>query len=380
MLPGMTTRSRKLLRWLLRGTGGTALLAAVVLGAGLMIPGCPVGYVTRESANYLRILAAREPVDRAIEQGLVADEWRPKIEVLRDAKRFGAERLGLPAEDLYETISLVRPGPSWIVTACAKDSLTPVTWWFPIVGEVAYKGFYRREQAERQAERLGDVDLLLYPVSAFSTLGWFDDPIRPSMLRRDEEDLANLVLHEAAHRVLYWKGQTDFNESFASFVGDVGAILYLEDRLGPDCEPCIRARSARADARLFSVFIEGVVERLRSLYAEPIEREEKIRHREDVFAWAKEHYREIPWEGNTYDHFLERDLDNAVILSYRRYDAGQEVFDRLLESCGGDLTAAMGFVRDLGWPELPRVERQRLAPMKMLEERLDAGTACPSAD
>jgi predicted aminopeptidase len=375
----MTTRPRTLLRWLLRGAGGTALLAAVVLIGGLMIPGCPVGYVTRQSANHLRILAAREPVERAVEKGLVAEEWLAKIDAIRDAKRFGAERLALPAEDLYETISLVRPGPNWIVTACAKDSLTPVTWWFPVVGRVAYKGFYRREQAERQAERLGDVDLLLYPVSAFSTLGWFDDPIRPSMLRRDEEDLANLVLHEAAHRVLYWKGQTDFNESFASFVGDVGAILYLEERLGPDCGPCVRARSARADARLFSVFIEEVVGRLRSLYAEPVGREEKVRRREEVFAWAKERYREMPWQGNTYDHFLARDLDNAVVLSYRRYDAGQEVFDRLLERCGGSLPAAMEFVRDLGWPDLPRAERRRLTPMRMLEERLDGGAPCPPA-
>jgi predicted aminopeptidase len=367
---------RRLVRWSVRGAGATTLLAVVVLGAGLLIPGCPVGYVTRQSATFLNVLAARQPVDQALASGELAEEWIPRIETLLDAKHFGVERLGLPAEDLYETISLAQPGPTWVVTACAKDSLTPVTWWFPVVGRVAYKGFARREDAEKQIERLGDADVLFYPVSAFSTLGWFDDPIRPSMLRRSDESLVNLVLHEAAHRVLYWKGQTDFNESFATFVGDTGALLYLEDRLGEGCEACIAARAARADAPLFSAFISEVVGRLEALYAEPVSREEKIRRRDEVFRWAKERYREIAWEGDTYDYFLERELDNAVILSYRRYDSGQGTFDALLEHCDDDLVAAMELVRNLGWEDLPAGRRAETGPLAFLEETLAGSPPC----
>lgn len=372
----MAGRARRLVRWGLRGGAAVTLLAVVVLGAGLVIPGCPVGYVTRQSASYLRVLAARQPVERALAAGEIDAEWLPKIETLQDAKRFGAQRLGLPADNLYETISLAQPGPTWVVTACARDSLTPVTWWFPVVGRVTYKGFARREHAEREIERLGDVDVLFYPVSAFSTLGWFRDPIRPSMLRGDDEGIVNLVLHEAAHGVLYWKGQTDFNESFASFVGDVGAAMYLEDRLGPDCEPCVRAQAARVDAPRFSALISEVVERLNHLYDEAVGRDEKIRRREEVFDWAKERYRETSWEGSSYDYFLQRDLDNAVILSYRRYDSGRGAFDALLGHCGEDLTAAIRFVQALDWPGLPRTRRQETSPMELLQEKLDEGLPC----
>ncbi len=333
----------------MRGTSVTVLLAALAIGISLLIPGCPVGYVARQSASYLRVLAARQSVDAAVASGRVPEEWRAKLEVLQDAKRFGTTILQLPAEHLYETISLAQSGPTWVVTACAKDSLTPVTWWFPVVGRVSYKGFARREHAEQQARRLGDVDLLLYPAAAFSTLGWFRDPIRPSMLDGSDTRIANTVLHEAAHGVLYWQGQTDFNESFATFVGDAGALQYLEDRLGEDCSPCIAASHARTVSPRFSGFIQDVVERLETLYSEPISREEKILQREEVFSWAKTRYQEIPWAGDTYDYFIQRKLDNAVILSYRRYDSGQDIFHELLAYFDGDLPATIDFIRSLPW-------------------------------
>jgi predicted aminopeptidase len=196
------------------------------------------------------------------------------------------------------------------------------------------------------------------------------------MLRGDHEGIVNLVLHEAAHGVLYWKGQTDFNESFASFVGDVGAVMYLEDRLGPDCEPCARARTARADAPRFSALISEVVERLNHLYDEPVSRDDKLRRREQEFHRAKERYREITWEGDTYDYFLQRDLDNAVILSYQRYDSGQGLFDALLARCDEDLIAAIRFVQHLDWPGLPGARRREVSPMDLLQEKLDEGLPC----
>lgn len=373
---------RRLLRWGTLGLGGSLAAVAAVLGIALLIPGCSVGYVTRQSVAHLKVLAARQDVDRAIARGEVPDEWLPKIDTLRDAKRFGAEELGLPTRDLYETISLADVGPTWIVTACPQDSLEPVTWWFPIVGRVAYKGYYNKDGAERLAAKLraeGN-DVLMYPSAAFSTLGWFDDPIRPSMLQGDDEQVANLVLHEAAHAVLYWKGQTSFNESFASFVGDVGAIRYLEARFGPGCGLCRRAIAAREDAPRFGALIERVVERLQDLYGQAIGREEKLRRREEVFAWAREEYDRIPWSGNTYAGFRARPLDNAVVLSYRRYGQGQDVFDALLRRCDGDLRRAIETVWELDWPGLGRAERRSVTPMQLLERRLEDPAPCPPAE
>jgi predicted aminopeptidase len=375
-------RLRRVVRWLFVGLGSASGLIAVVLGVALLIPGCSVGYVTRQSVTHLRVLAAREPLAEAIADGDIPDEWLPKIETIQDAKRFGAEELDLPTEDLYETISLAPVGPTWIVTGCPKDALTPVTWWFPFVGRVAYKGFYNKDGAERLTARLEKKgnDVQTYPTAAFSTLGWFSDPIRPSMLEGSAARLANLVLHESAHRVLYWKGQTAFNESFASFVGDVGAMRYLEARFGEDCEVCRAVLASRADAPLFGALIEATIERLEALYAEPISRDEKIRRREEVFAWAQEEHARVPWQGESYSRFPARDLDNAVILSYRRYGAGQEVFDALLARCDGDLPAAIAFVRDLGWTDLPGRERREAGPLEYLEARLEEGADCSSGN
>jgi predicted aminopeptidase len=371
---------RRTVRWIGLGVGSTAGLTLLLMGISLLIPGCSVGYVTRQSVAHLRVLAAREAIDPAIEIGKIPEEWIPKIETIRDAKKYGAEVLGLPTKDLYKKISLAPIGPTWIITASPQDALTPVTWWFPVVGRVAYKGYYNKEGAEKLAAELqaeGN-DVMMYAASAFSSLGWFNDPIRPSMLKGSDQRLANLVLHESAHSYLYWKGQTDFNESFASFVGDLGAIRYLEHRQGEDCEECRRAWADRLDGPLFGELIQRTVQRLEELYAEPISREEKIRRREEVFDWARGEHGKIEWHGTAYSGFPQRELDNAILLSYRRYGSGQETFEAVLRRCAGDLGAAMGFVRDLGWKELPRRERKTTDPLDLMEKRLAEGVLCSS--
>lgn len=376
----MAERLQRAWRWVSVGAGSAAVVLALLIGVALVVPGCGVGYLCRQSTAHLRVLAAREPVAEAIAAGKVPAEWLPRLETLADAKRFGAVELGLPTETLYETISLAPVGPTWIVTACPKDSLEPVTWWFPIVGRVAYKGDYDREAAEKLAAQLREEgnDVQLYPASAFSSLGWFDDPIRPSMLEGDDADIANLVLHESTHRVLYWKGETDFNESFATFVGDVGAIRYLEVRFGAGCEPCRRAAAARADAPRFADLIERTLTRLRALYGEPVTRDEKLRRREEVFAWAREEHGRIAWEGEAYAGFAKRTLDNAVLLSYRRYGSGQDRFDAVLARCEGDLARAIAFVRHSGWPDLSRAARHATPPFDYLGQKLDRGEPCPA--
>jgi predicted aminopeptidase len=372
---------RRILRRLALWSGGLLGAAALILALGLALPGCSVGYVTRQSATHLRVLAAREPVDEALAGGEIPPEWVPKIETIRSAKEFGQVELGLSTEDLYETISVVRPDPTWVVTACPRDSLSPVTWWFPVAGRVAYRGYYDREDAERFADKLRgkDLDVLVRPAGAFSTLGWFSDPIRPSMLDGGEADLANLVLHEAAHRLLYIKGQTDFNESFASFVGDEGTLLYLEDRHGSHCDICRQVRDAHADARVFSGFLASVLDGLGALYAEETSREEKIRRREDLFAAARRRFETLPWQGDTYAWFPDRRLDNAVLLSLRRYEGRRDLFQDLLARCDDELSRAVAAVATrVNWKELPRRERKKSDPFQLLEAILAESTGCPA--
>ena len=376
-MPRLPALLRRSLVW----SGSTLGGLVVVLLVSLLIPGCAVGYVTRQSMTHMHVLIARQPVEKAIARGRVSEEWRGKIEIIGEARDFGVDRLALPAGDLYRTISLIHPDPNWVVTASEKDALQPVTWWFPIVGRVAYRGYYDRADAERFAGKLRrrDLDVLVRPADAFSTLGWFADPIRPAMLDRGEASLANLVLHEAAHRVVYLKGQTDFNESFASFVGDAGTLLYLEDRYGEGCPLCRRTGAAYADGATFSAFLQELVADLQRLYDRPLSREEKIRQREEVFATARERFGETSWRGDSYAWFAGSHLDNAVVLSLRRYEADRHLFDRLLQRCDGDLSRSIALVHDLGWSKLPRKERRLTDPFTLLERHLDASDPCPPA-
>ncbi|MCZ6832450.1 MAG: aminopeptidase [Acidobacteria bacterium] len=362
-----------------RGFIWTAAGAGAVLLLAVLLPGCAVGYVARQSATHLRVLAARQPVDQAIADGKVPPDWLHGIETIRAAKQFGVEHLDLPAADLYETISLVRPDPTWVVTACPRDALQPVTWWFPVAGRVAYRGYYDREDAQRFAAglRRKDLDVMVRPAGAFSTLGWFADPIRPSMLQGRESQLVDLVLHEAAHRLVYIKGQTDFNEALATFVGRRGTLLFYRQREDATCPTCRQLENRAVDATTFATFLEEIIQELTTLYDSPTSREEKLTARRQIFADARRRARRLPSRGAGYEWFAAGELDNAVILSLRRYGGDQDIFADLLSRCGDDLRRALRALHErFAWKGLSRSERRTTSPADYLRRLLSQGSDC----
>jgi predicted aminopeptidase len=356
-----------------------AALLAVVLFVASVLPGCSAGYVLRQSATHMHVLTARQPVEKARRKGKILPEWEEGLTAIEQARQFGVESLGLPAEDLYKSISLVHPEPMWIVTASPRDALEPVTWWFPVTGRVAYRGYYGKEGAEKFASGLRgkDLDVLIEPSDAFSSLGWFSDPIRPAMLDRSPRSLVNLVLHESAHRVVYLKGETDFNEAFATFSGDEGTLLFFRAREGEACPTCAGLAEAALDAGEFSRFIEAVVVELQTLYQSTVTREEKLLRREEIFTNARERFASLEWRTRGYSGLLDRPLDNAVILSLRRYEGNREPFARLLSHCEGDLRRAIAMLAGMVEDGSFRKAKDAGA-WATLEGRLGAGSApCP---
>ena len=357
----------------------TLLVAGTGIFTALALPGCAVGYVTRQSATHLRVLAARQPVAKAVAEGNIPPAWLPALDTLEEARRFGSQHLGLPADDIYRSISLVRPGPMWVVTASPPDALEPVTWWFPVAGRVAYRGYYDREDADRFAARLQarGLDVLVQASSAFSSLGWFADPIRPSMLDRSASSLVDLVLHEAAHGLLYVKGHTDFNESFATFVGKRGSHDFFIQAEGSACPTCSQLDDQDADAALFAPFINAIAAELDALYGGPATREEKLAAREAIFAEARARSTTLPWRGHGYKWFAQADLDNAVILSLRRYGGGSDIFTDLLQQCDNDLPRMLAALTTrFPWRQLPRRRRREITPENYLQQLLQEHTGC----
>jgi predicted aminopeptidase len=173
-----------------------------------------------------------------------------------------------------------------VLSAARKDRFEQKTWWFPIVGHVPYKGYFNPKSALAAAEELEreGYDTYVRPTSAFSTLGWFDDPLLSTLLRADDVDLVSTVIHELAHNTLFVPSQVAFNESFASFVGDRGAIAFFCGIEGDDGRRCRIAQDRWADNLLFASFLQDLIARLEELYARTDLPRDSILARRDLIA------------------------------------------------------------------------------------------------
>jgi predicted aminopeptidase len=241
-----------------------------------------------------------------------------------------------------------------VVSAAERDRLVPKTWWFPIVGRVPYKGYFDVDDAHAAVadlERDG-LDAYLRPTSAFSTLGWFNDPILSTVLRADDVEVVTTVLHELSHNHLFVPGRVRFNESFATFVGRAGAARFFctRDGGGPDTVKCARAQARWRDYQRFSVFVDRLVDELESIYGDPdANRQDKLRRREGIFAAALDRFdAELAptLESASFRGFRETPLNNATLLSRIRYYHRLRDFQALLDARGGDLPTVLAELAD----------------------------------
>jgi predicted aminopeptidase len=240
-----------------------------------------------------------------------------------------------------------------VLSAAQKDRLTPKTWWFPIVGRVPYKGYFNEDAAMREQDKLeGDgFDTFLRPTAAFSTLGWFADPLLSTLIRLDEVDLVETVLHELSHNHLFVKGQVRFNESFATFVGRAGAIEFFCNREGggSDTVKCLRAQARWRDHQRFEEFINGMVEELQVVYQDTtLAYETKLAERERIFDASLETFAtevQPTFEASTYQSFLLVPLNNATLLTRIRYHHRLQDFQALMER-EGDLRRTVQYLKD----------------------------------
>ncbi len=275
--------------------GRRARVAAVAAGIAVaaLLDGCAgttAGYLLRAGWEEARILWRRRPIDRVLAEPGLDPSLRTKLETVQAVREFGARRLGLAVGGAYGSYAEVDEGALvQVLSAAERLHLVPVTWWFPVVGRVAYKGYFSPDDARREAERLEGrgYDTWVRGSVAFSTLGWLDDPVLSNWMKSDRVELAELVLHELLHRTTYLPSQTDFNESFASYAGHAGAIAFFSETAGPDSAETAEARR-RWDAQLASsAKLGSAIERLRALYA-AAEREgrpepEVLRERRAIF-------------------------------------------------------------------------------------------------
>jgi predicted aminopeptidase len=280
----------------------------------LLLSGC---YLVRQGEGQLTILLGARPISEVLADPDLDPRARRKLELILEIKEFGERQMGLAASTNYTRYFDTGGRPvSYIVSACRKDRFQPHTWWFPIVGEVPYKGFFRREDAAAEAEELARLgyDVSVGAVAAYSTLGWFPDPVFSTMLDDSEEELASLILHELTHLTLYVPGDTDFNESLATFVGRQGALEFVRWRFGAGSPLYDRAIRSTGFAELRDARNLELFRKLDDLYRSETLPDRKLELRDLVAGFP---------------------VNNAEILMQRRYGRYDE-FRPFFEDAGGD--------------------------------------------
>jgi predicted aminopeptidase len=341
-------------------TGLAGLLPCLVL-----LNGCGFGYLWHVAAGQAKLLARRQPVEQALRDTRLSARERQKIRLILDVKAFAIEQLGLHASDSYTTFVRVDgPYVSYNLSAAPKDALRPYVWYFPIIGCVPYKGFFNKEYALREQRKLDaqGYDTYVRGVQAYSTLGYFSDPILSSMLYRHDYALINTIIHELLHQTVWIKGYVSFNESLANFVGEKGTLAYLTWRYGEASPKVQQYRDMRADATVFQAYLQALIERLDALYQQSLSFEEKMRRREQLFDAAKANYPTVfpRMKTSYYRGFFEHlKLNNAVLLSFRRYHRDTTFFEQALAANGGDLRRTIAFFKTLRPAQIPMTFRAR---------------------
>lgn len=336
-------------------TGGHGdRLRALVLLLTLGLSACSPLYVMRAGIAEWRILRARRPLTDVVLDPETPPDVRGKLLLAREARAFAADSLGFRVGDIYTTYADLRSDTlALVLSAAPEDRLSPRTWWFPVVGSVPYRGFFdeaeaRKEQAKLEAEGF---DTYLRPTGAFSTLGWFSDPIPSSLLSQDQVAVVESVLHELAHAQLWVDGHVDFNESFAEFVGAVGSAVFFCTRPGggSDTVKCRRARDRWDDAVRFSRFLDGLVEQLEAVYDDPqMSRPLKLERKTEIFEDGRRRFRtevQPSFRASTYQSFLDTPLNNATLLARIRYYHRLYDFGRLVEAHDGKLGVTVAALR-----------------------------------
>jgi predicted aminopeptidase len=329
----------------------TRLLAVALIGVTL--PGCALGYLTQAAQGHWRLMRARRPIEQVIADPGAGPELKARLRVVQDARDFAVSDLGLPDNRSYRSYSdLNRPYVVWNVVAAPEFSVQPQRWCFPFTGCLSYRGYFREQDARKMAAALAarGNDVMVGGVAAYSTLGHFADPVLNTMLRYGDLGLVSTIFHELAHQLIYVRGDSEFNESFAVSVEQEGLRRWLAAR-ARSLELQDYSARHRSEQLIVNVFADGR-RRLAALYAlspAPPVAQRRERKQEILTATGEQVLAvERQFEVRTgYDQWISDGLNNAHLASVGTYFDCVPGFQRLLAANGGNLPAFYAAVRTM---------------------------------
>jgi predicted aminopeptidase len=301
-------------------------------------------------------MAHRESIDKIIANPNTDPRLKQKLELLQKLRAFADGDLKLPVDGHYSKyVDVHRPFVVWNVEAAPEFSIEPKSWWYPLVGSLEYRGYFSEAKANEYAEwlRKKGYDVYVGGVEAYSTLGWFKDPALNTFIFNIEPDLAETIFHELGHQRVFASGDTDFNEAFATTVGQEGTRRWLRAKNDPAATDKYLAEIRRT--REFASLVQSTREKLESIYGDERNAEGKIKSTDKNRQIARESLRQQKkqildqlqvefaqlkqrWGGETdYDNWFAQQVNNAKLNSVAAYYDLVPGFEHLLELNGGDL-------------------------------------------
>lgn len=327
---------------------------------GALLASCaPVEFYAQAVVGQSSLLLARRDVQEVIDDPRTDSAVVAKLRLVSSLLRYAEEELALPVGGRYRTYVELSGAPVWNVVATPEFDLRALRRCYPVVGCAVYRGYFSQRAAAREGARLAlDHDVHIYAAAAYSTLGWFDDPVLSSFIHYGEADLADLIFHELAHSVIYVPDDSLFNESFASFVGTQSARAWLASR-GEDADAYQAELEAKQQSKqAYHAFLNEWRGRLAELYRQPVGDDAKRQLKAELFAALRIDYqrRRDRLGGGRYDAAVAKPFNNARLALIATYESLRPGFARLFRTVGGDWLAFYAAVEELA--ALPPAQRR----------------------
>lgn len=321
------------------------IVMSFVLAFCAIYSSCSLSYLAKQGALEIKMLAMAKPIVEILRQENLDKEYRRKLELVLQVRRFAAKELGLNVKNIYANASLDFDHQINAVSGSLPLAFKPYTWWFFLLGDVPYKGYFNIRDAEKEAKRINNLgyETSIRRVGAYSTLGYLPDPIVKSMMSLSDYDLAELLIHELTHATVYFAGETPFNESFANFFGQQGALRFFIQTYGEKSDEYQHALKEIQFSKEYENFFSKLYQELALIYSEKIGDEEKRAKKVKKLEEAKEAY-DILLKRYGYKNNNWQRVNNAFLISFRQYNDDDGIFLNLFECLQKDMQAFLNEV------------------------------------
>lgn len=321
---------------------------AFVALISVVTSGCMISYVAKSAYFQFEMLNSRQSIEKVLKKNLLTETQSRRLTMVTEIKAFG-ENLGLSPTKNYSTYTVNWNRTIFVLAACNPLTLETKTWWFPIVGKMPYLGFFRMKDAQPWIEKYKSKgwDVWLRTADAYSTGGWFRDPITPAILDSDEWELVELISHELGHATIWIRGYADFNETFASIVGEKIADHWTTERFGSKSKKFRQISQQRKDELIFNKIMNGLYNEIDTVYRDKrLTGKQKLKIKKELFSSliSRVLKSDLCNKYSYADYVLSQKWNNARLAQYRTYNNFREMFESLLAKHNGNIRS---FIKEL---------------------------------